>query len=153
MTPPIPPKLTFLSLLNSIPQKVTTKKRETLILNVDGCIAACFVDLLRSCGAFTQEEVRDTYLAFGGYTTLEVTTRVWGVWTDIIYVIFLSFLIGPALLRFYFQADELIANGCLNGMFVLGRSVGFIGHFLDQKRLKQPLYRHPWDDISYQSVN
>lgn len=39
-------------------QQVTTKKRETLILNVDGCIAACFVDLLRSCGAFTQEEVR-----------------------------------------------------------------------------------------------
>ena len=38
--------------------QVTTKKRETLILNVDGCIAACFVDLLRSCGAFTQEEVR-----------------------------------------------------------------------------------------------
>lgn len=38
---------------------MTTKKRETLILNVDGCIAACFVDLLRSCGAFTQEEVRD----------------------------------------------------------------------------------------------
>lgn len=51
------------------------------------------------------------------------------------------------------QADELIANGCLNGMFVLGRSVGFIGHYLDQKRLKQPLYRHPWDDISYQSIN
>ena len=25
----------------------------------------------------------------------------------------------------------------LNGLFVLGRSVGFIGHFLDQKRLKQ----------------
>lgn len=39
--------------------QVTTKKRETLILNVDGCIAACFVDLLRSCGAFTQEEVRE----------------------------------------------------------------------------------------------
>ncbi|CAM9682595.1 unnamed protein product, partial [Discosporangium mesarthrocarpum] len=85
-------------------EQVTTKKKETLILNVDGCIAACFVDLLRSCGAFTQEE-----------------------------------------------ADELIANGCLNGLFVLGRSVGFIGHYLDQKRLKQPLYRHPWDDISYQS--
>lgn len=50
------------------------------------------------------------------------------------------------------QADELIANGCLNGLFVLGRSVGFIGHYLDQKRLKQPLYRHPWDDISYQTA-
>jgi hypothetical protein len=24
-----------------------------------------------------------------------------------------------------------------------------LGHFLDQKRLKQGLYRHPWDDISY----
>lgn len=47
------------------------------------------------------------------------------------------------------EADEAIANGCLNGLFVLGRSIGFIGHFLDQKRLKQGLYRHPWDDISY----
>ncbi|TMW67465.1 hypothetical protein Poli38472_011085 [Pythium oligandrum] len=83
-------------------EKVTTKKRSNLILNVDGCIAVCFVDLLRNCGAFTQEE-----------------------------------------------ADEQIENGCLNGLFVLGRSIGFIGHFLDQKRLKQPLYRHPWDDISY----
>lgn len=42
------------------------------------------------------------------------------------------------------EADELIENGCLNGLFVLGRSIGFIGHYLDQKRLKQPLYRHPW---------
>lgn len=25
----------------------------------------------------------------------------------------------------------------------------FPGHYLDQKRLKQGLYRHPWDDISY----
>lgn len=23
------------------------------------------------------------------------------------------------------------------------------GHYLDQRRLKQGLYRHPWDDISY----
>jgi ATP citrate (pro-S)-lyase len=83
-------------------EQVTTKKKENLILNVDGCIAVCFVDMLRGCGAFTNEE-----------------------------------------------ADDLIRNGCLNGLFVLGRSVGFIGHFLDQKRLKQGLYRHPWDDISY----
>ncbi|KAF1787032.1 ATP-citrate synthase, citrate-binding domain [Phytophthora cactorum] len=83
-------------------EQVTTKKRSNLILNVDGCIAVCFVDLLRNCGVFTLEE-----------------------------------------------ANEQIADGCLNGLFVLGRSIGFIGHFLDQKRLKQPLYRHPWDDISY----
>ena len=85
-------------------EQVTTKKKANLILNVDGCIAVCFVDMLRSCGAFSNEE-----------------------------------------------ADDMIRNGCLNGLFVLGRSMGFIGHFLDQKRLKQGLYRHPWDDISYLS--
>jgi ATP citrate (pro-S)-lyase len=47
------------------------------------------------------------------------------------------------------EADECIKSGALNGLFVVGRSIGFIGHFLDQKRLKQGLYRHPWDDISY----
>jgi ATP citrate (pro-S)-lyase len=47
------------------------------------------------------------------------------------------------------EADEYIKSGALNGLFVLGRSIGFIGHYLDQKRLKQGLYRHPWEDISY----
>jgi ATP citrate (pro-S)-lyase len=85
-------------------EQVTTQKKANLILNVDGCIAVCFVDMMRSCGAFSNVE-----------------------------------------------ADELVKNGCLNGLFVLGRSMGFIGHYLDQKRLKQGLYRHPWDDISYLS--
>ncbi|KAI0696061.1 ATP-citrate synthase [Cerioporus squamosus] len=81
-------------------EKVTTSKKDTLILNVDGCIAVCFVDLLRDSGAFTSDE-----------------------------------------------ADEYIKIGTLNGLFVLGRSIGFIGHHLDQKRLRAPLYRHPADDI------
>ena len=85
-------------------EQITTQKKATLILNVDGAIAACFVDLLRDCGAFDRAE-----------------------------------------------ADELINNGSLNGLFVAGRTIGFIGHFIDQKRLKQGLYRHPWDDISYQT--
>merc|ERR1719392_667377 len=83
-------------------EQITTRKRANLILNVDGCIAVCFVDMIRSCGAFSQEE-----------------------------------------------CDEIIESGCLNGLFVVGRSIGFIGHYLDQLRLKQPLYRHPWDDITY----
>jgi len=83
-------------------EQITTKKKPNLILNVDGCIAVCFVDLLRQSGFFTKDE-----------------------------------------------AETYIKTGSLNGMFVLGRSIGFIGHFLDQKRLKQGLYRHPWDDISY----
>jgi len=83
-------------------EQLTTRKRANLILNVDGCIAVSFVDMVRSCGAFTREE-----------------------------------------------SDDLMSFGCLNGLFVLGRSIGFIGHYLDQLRLKQPLYRHPWDDITY----
>jgi len=81
-------------------EKITTSKRDNLILNVDGVIGICLVDLLRS--EFSKEE-----------------------------------------------ADEYIAMGALNGLFVLGRSIGFMGHYLDQKRLKQGLYRHPWEDIAY----
>lgn len=47
------------------------------------------------------------------------------------------------------EAQEYINIGSINSLFVLGRSIGFIGHYMDQKRLKQGLYRHPWDDISY----
>ncbi|KAI7847714.1 citrate synthase-like protein [Circinella umbellata] len=83
-------------------EDITTSKKDNLILNVDGCIAVSFVDLLRDSGAFTREE-----------------------------------------------AEEYTRIGTLNGLFVLGRTLGFIGHHLDQKRLKQGLYRHPWDDISY----
>merc|ERR1719231_1976287 len=83
-------------------EAITTKKKSNLILNVDGCIACCFVDLVRSCGCFEADE-----------------------------------------------AAEVVENGCLNGLFVLGRSIGFMGHHFDQKRLKQGLYRHPWEDIAY----
>ncbi|KAH6860924.1 hypothetical protein J4E91_007380 [Alternaria rosae] len=83
-------------------ESVTTSKKDNLILNVDGCIAVCFVDLVRNGGAFTQEE-----------------------------------------------AEDYLKMGVLNGLFVLGRSIGLIAHFLDQKRLRTGLYRHPWDDITY----
>eukprot|EP00435_Cladocopium_sp_Y103_P007395 s713_g2.t1 len=53
----------------ALAEQITTRKRANLILNVDGCIAVSFVDMIRSCG----------------------------------------------------------------------RSIGFIGHYLDQLRLKQPL--------------
>jgi ATP-citrate lyase alpha-subunit len=47
------------------------------------------------------------------------------------------------------EIDEIMEIGYLNAFFVLGRSIGFIGHILDQKRLKSGLYRHPWDDILF----
>ncbi len=83
-------------------EKITLKKKNTLILNVDGCVAVTFLDLASSLNVFTKEEL-----------------------------------------------DELVDIGYLNGLFVLGRSIGLIGHYFDQKRLKAPLYRHPTDDILY----
>ncbi len=81
-------------------EKVTTAKKDNLILNVDGCIGICFVDMLRN----------------------EMPKQ---------------------------EADEYIKMGALNGLFVVGRTIGMTAHYLDQKRLKQGLYRHPWDDITY----
>lgn len=47
------------------------------------------------------------------------------------------------------EVKEFVSLGTLNALFVLGRSIGFMGHIMDQKRLKSGLYRHPWDDIAY----
>ena len=47
------------------------------------------------------------------------------------------------------EVKEFIDLGILNAFFALGRSIGIIGHIIDQKRLKSRLYRHPWDDILY----
>ncbi|KAH8816262.1 citrate synthase-like protein [Xylogone sp. PMI_703] len=47
------------------------------------------------------------------------------------------------------EAEDYLQMGVLNGLFVLGRSIGLIAHYLDQKRLRTGLYRHPWDDITY----
>lgn len=83
-------------------EEVTTSKKDNLILNVDGAIAVLFIDLMRGCGMFTEEEIA-----------------------------------------------EYVKIGVLNGMFVLGRSIGLIGHYLDQKRLNAGLYRHPAEDVTY----
>jgi len=83
-------------------EKITTKKAENLILNVDGGIAAMFLDALESSKEFSQEEIK-----------------------------------------------EIIEIGYMNGLFALSRSIGIIGHILDQKRLKEGLYRHPTEDILY----
>ena len=77
-------------------EKITTKKAENLILNVDGCIAALFLDALASSKEFTEEEI-----------------------------------------------GKIIGIGYMNGLFALSRSIGIIGHVLDQKRLGEGLYRHP----------
>jgi len=47
------------------------------------------------------------------------------------------------------EIDQFIESGVLNAFFALGRMIGFVGHALDEKRLKMPLYRHELDDILY----
>ena len=82
-------------------EKLTTSKKDNLILNVDGTIGILMVDMWRALG----------------YTEAEI--------------------------------DEFIESGTLNSFFILGRTIGFIGHILDEKRLAMPMYRHPFDDILY----
>jgi ATP-citrate lyase alpha-subunit len=82
-------------------EQLTTRKKDNLILNVDGAVGVLMVDMWRGLG---YEE------------------------SDI---------------------DQFIESGTLNAFFVLGRSIGFIGHILDEKRLNMPLYRHPFEDILY----
>lgn len=62
--------------------------------------------------------------------------------------LFLDLLVSCAMFTQH-EVDEIIEIGYLNGLFVLARSIGLIGHTFDQKRLKQPLYRHPWEDVLY----
>jgi succinyl-CoA synthetase alpha subunit len=82
-------------------EKITTSKRNNLILNVDGCIGICFMDLLENLD-FTEEEKND-----------------------------------------------VVECEVLNGLFVLGRSIGMMGHVFDQKRQRAALYRQPWDEILF----
>ena len=80
---------------------ITLEKRNNLILNVDGLIAASLLDLFENINMDLEE-------------------------------------------------IELIINeGLLNGFFVLGRTIGFIGHWFDQRRLKQKLYRKNKNQIKY----
>lgn len=57
--------------------------------------------------------------------------------------IFVSLGMTDGEIRSYIDA------GIFNAFFILARSIGFIGHALDQKRLGESLYRTPWDEISY----
>ena len=82
-------------------EKLTTSKKDNLILNVDGTIGVLMVDMWRALG-YSEKEI-----------------------------------------------DEFIESGTLNAFFILGRTIGFIGHVLDEKRLAMPMYRHPFDDILY----
>lgn len=47
------------------------------------------------------------------------------------------------------EKEMYIQAGIFNGLFLLARSIGFIGHAIDQKRIGEWLHRTSWDDILY----
>ncbi len=84
-------------------ESITTTKKGSLILNVDGHVAALMLDILEN------EEGYDTN-----------------------------------------QLSGLIKADFFNALFVIPRTVGFVAHYLDQKRLDEGLFRLPDDDILLQ---
>ena len=81
-------------------EKITTQKKNNLILNVDGFLANSLLD------AFSVVMNKSEFL-------------------------------------------EVINNDFINAFFVLGRTIGFIGHWYDQKRQKQGLFRMPEHLVQY----
>lgn len=49
----------------------------------------------------------------------------------------------------YDEKHMYVEAGIFNGLFLLARTIGFIGHAIDQKRLGEWLHRTSWDDILY----
>ncbi len=83
-------------------ESVTTTKSGSLILNIDGIIAALFLDIVRECDKFSTEDLR-----------------------------------------------ELVTVEFFNALFVIPRSVGFIAHFMEQKKNDEGLFRLP-DDLLFE---
>ena len=97
------PKTTYLDYAVNV-EKVTTQKKNTLILNVDGCIGVTFLDLLNACGAFSAGEIEEM-VEIGYLNALFVIARSIGIighifdqkrlkaglyrhpWDDIVYMV------------------------------------------------------------------
>ncbi len=81
-------------------EEITLKKKNNLILNVDGFIAVSILDGLLH--HFNPEHV-----------------------------------------------EKLLELDIFNAFFILGRTIGFIGHHIDQKMLGTDLYRMPQERVGY----
>jgi len=95
---------------------------------------------------FPKTETLDYALKVEGFTTAKKNNLILNV-DGVIGVLSCDMLRGIGYTRE--EVREFIDLEVLNALFVLGRSIGFMGHIMDQKRLKSRLYRHPWDDINY----
>jgi len=151
----------------------TLAKAANLVLNVDGCIAGEYIRLLTSavlsccstlcpagaclCSQLDHlhgwqmpvmipvlEPCMDPWASH--HVNIEHVASVWCCAVSCVAALFLDLLASSGCFT-QKEMDDIIAVGYLNGLFVLARSIGLIGHTLDQKRLQQPLYRHAWEDV------
>jgi succinyl-CoA synthetase alpha subunit/citrate synthase len=96
---------------------------------------------------FSRTPYLDYALQVEGVTTQKKSNLILNV-DGCIGITFLDFMASSDLFT-QEEMDEIVELGYLNALFVLGRSIGITGHIFDQYRLKQGLYRHPWDDILF----
>lgn len=71
------PKTTYLDYALEV-EKVTTQKKNTLILNVDGCVGVTFLDLLNASGSFSSAEIEEM-VAIGYLNALFALARCIGI--------------------------------------------------------------------------
>src|SRR5690348_64544 len=57
--PPSSPQSSLTTVAGEQVERYTLTKASNLVLNVDGCIAALFLDLMASCAAFSPEEMQE----------------------------------------------------------------------------------------------
>jgi hypothetical protein len=107
---------------------------------VDGIIATAFVDLFRQSGAFSPDVSHRVSHLSTRLTASCVPFFVLPI-SDHLSIVIQSDDHAHHRLYIAQEAMEYINIGILNGLFVLGRSIGFIGHYIDQKRLKQVRFR------------
>lgn len=94
------PQSKYLDFAKSV-ESLTLEKKSSLILNVDGYIAAILLDIFEDIWMTSQEK--------------KIYVEAW----------------------------------IFNGLFLLARTIGFIWHAIDQKRLGEWLHRASWDSILY----
>ncbi|KAH8496424.1 hypothetical protein H0E87_019256 [Populus deltoides] len=121
----------------------TLSKANNLVLNIDGAIGSLFLDLLAGSRMFTKPEIEEI-VGIGYLNGLFLLARSIG-------------LIGggsrdpPA--RMSGRDHRVPLQICASICYINAASDPTIdfcfGHTFDQKRLKQPLYRHPWEDVLY----
>ena len=74
-------------------EKITTSKKEGLILNIDGIIACAFVDMLKNSGHFSEEEA-EKFISLGALNGIFALGRSIGlIGTIFVFFLIKSFII------------------------------------------------------------